>query len=173
VSTAALGSLIVRPHLEARLDEAFGKRLTLVVAGAGYGKSTLVDAWAADLACAWYTAAKRDRVLETFAAGLRDSVPVALEVSAPWRTTSANGGVATAESAAASISRELEQALSHDLLLVIPATRSASRDLQRVVHRRTARVRDHRHRLLPGRELSVRKGETMSSSTTASAGATV
>jgi hypothetical protein len=36
-------------RLEERLDEVFGKRLTLVVAGAGFGKSTLLAQWARDL----------------------------------------------------------------------------------------------------------------------------
>ena len=41
--------VLPRPELEKRLDEAFGKRLTTLVAGAGYGKSTLVSSWASDL----------------------------------------------------------------------------------------------------------------------------
>jgi ATP/maltotriose-dependent transcriptional regulator MalT len=45
--------LIERPRLEARLDDAFGKRLTLVVGGAGFGKSTLLGAWTADLVSSW------------------------------------------------------------------------------------------------------------------------
>jgi hypothetical protein len=40
--------LLERPALQARLDEAFGKRLTLVIAGAGFGKSTLLGQWASD-----------------------------------------------------------------------------------------------------------------------------
>jgi LuxR family maltose regulon positive regulatory protein len=35
-----------RPRLERRLDEGVHRRLTAVVAGAGYGKSTLVARWA-------------------------------------------------------------------------------------------------------------------------------
>lgn len=35
-----------RPRLDSRLDEAWARRLTLVRAGAGYGKSTTLAAWA-------------------------------------------------------------------------------------------------------------------------------
>jgi hypothetical protein len=50
---------IERPALERRLDDAFGKRVTLVVAGAGFGKTTLLASWAADLAAVWYQARER------------------------------------------------------------------------------------------------------------------
>lgn len=42
-------NLVPRPHLLARLDEGLGHRLTLVVAPAGFGKTTLVCAWLAGL----------------------------------------------------------------------------------------------------------------------------
>ena len=48
--TPASPTLLRRPRLEDRLDEAFGRRLTLVVADAGFGKSTLVTEWTRDLA---------------------------------------------------------------------------------------------------------------------------
>lgn len=44
-STAARSLVLRRPLPEKRLDDAFGKRLTLVIAEAGYGKSTLVAGW--------------------------------------------------------------------------------------------------------------------------------
>ena len=40
--------MIARPHLERRLDGALGRRLTCVVAGPGFGKTTLLTQWAAD-----------------------------------------------------------------------------------------------------------------------------
>jgi len=43
---------VERLDLARCLDEIFGKRLTTVVAGAGYGKSTLLAWWCADVACA-------------------------------------------------------------------------------------------------------------------------
>lgn len=38
-----------RPALERRLDEAFAKRLTTLAADAGFGKTTLLSAWATDV----------------------------------------------------------------------------------------------------------------------------
>jgi LuxR family transcriptional regulator, maltose regulon positive regulatory protein len=47
-------SMIARPHLEHRLDGALGRRLTCVVAGPGFGKTTLLTRWAAGTASAWH-----------------------------------------------------------------------------------------------------------------------
>ena len=44
---------------KAMLDDAFGKRLTVVTAGAGFGKSTLLASWVADVEHAWYTLTDR------------------------------------------------------------------------------------------------------------------
>ncbi|MFC0714898.1 LuxR C-terminal-related transcriptional regulator [Cellulomonas biazotea] len=56
-----------RPRVEQRLDAATTRRLTVVVAGAGWGKSTAVAAWCATrhVRAAWLTLEPRD-----------DSVPV-------------------------------------------------------------------------------------------------
>ena len=51
-------ALVERPRLEARLDEAFGRRLTTVVGGAGYGKTTLLAEWARDVQSGWHTASR-------------------------------------------------------------------------------------------------------------------
>jgi LuxR family maltose regulon positive regulatory protein len=47
--------LVPRPHLYDRLDEGSNRKLTLVSAPAGFGKSTLVSGWLAErgLQCAW------------------------------------------------------------------------------------------------------------------------
>ncbi|MCJ7551360.1 MAG: helix-turn-helix transcriptional regulator, partial [Anaerolineae bacterium] len=47
--------LVVRPHLVAQLDSGLRRRLTLVSAPAGFGKTTLVAAWAdgLDVPTAW------------------------------------------------------------------------------------------------------------------------
>ena len=74
MGTAAVSPLLERPRLEQRLDEAFGKRLTVVVAGAGFGKTTLVGAWTEELASAWHTVSSQDRALATFAAGVGAAV---------------------------------------------------------------------------------------------------
>jgi LuxR family maltose regulon positive regulatory protein len=43
--------LVSRPHLMRRLDEGFNDKLTVVSAPAGYGKTTLVSAWALECKC--------------------------------------------------------------------------------------------------------------------------
>jgi DNA-binding SARP family transcriptional activator len=91
-----------RPRLLARLEEARGRRLTVVVAGAGFGKSSLLAAWvrggSAGLAnqartrapaggtepsasptvggvrSAWYSLQREDRSLPTFLRGLVDAL---------------------------------------------------------------------------------------------------
>lgn len=40
------GKLIARSHLNQRLNEGLHRKLTLVIAPAGYGKSTLLSEWA-------------------------------------------------------------------------------------------------------------------------------
>jgi ATP/maltotriose-dependent transcriptional regulator MalT/DNA-binding SARP family transcriptional activator len=54
--TVGAGSLIERPRLTALLDQITQRRLTLVVAGAGYGKSTLLRRWADERRVAWVAA---------------------------------------------------------------------------------------------------------------------
>ena len=124
---AALPDAILRRHaLEHRLDEAFEKRLTTVVAGAGYGKSTLLAGWASDVRFAWYTAAPSDRILETFAEGLsralEERVPgfadeLAATIRAP-RGASADEAVRAA-SLAERFCSVLELQLGHELGLVV------------------------------------------------------
>lgn len=66
--------VLERPRLEERLDESFGKRLTLLTAGAGFGKSTLLASWSGELECAWYTASARDAQLSIVAARIADAL---------------------------------------------------------------------------------------------------
>jgi ATP/maltotriose-dependent transcriptional regulator MalT len=119
-STAAT-SLRRRPLLEKRLDDAFGKRLTLVVAGAGYGKSTLVAGWTEDVVSAWHTATAEDRSLSSFAVGIAEAIrPVVADPTDLVATlASADDQLAQAETLAARLSEALEPALEHDLVLVI------------------------------------------------------
>ena len=62
--------LLVREARLARLDRAFGVRLATVTAGAGFGKSTLLEMWAADVRCAWHSLTSRDRAVESLADGV-------------------------------------------------------------------------------------------------------
>ena len=43
---------VLRPRLTRRLDDVLARRLTLVCAPAGYGKTTLIAEWVADRAAA-------------------------------------------------------------------------------------------------------------------------
>src|SRR5262245_17878463 len=59
-----------RPHLLRRLDGVLRHRLVSVVGGAGFGKSTVLAAWARSHPSAWYTLDAGDRRVATLAAGL-------------------------------------------------------------------------------------------------------
>jgi LuxR family maltose regulon positive regulatory protein len=54
--------LVFRPDLMRRLDEGFNGKLTVVSAPAGYGKTTLVSAWASECKCpvAWLSLDNED-----------------------------------------------------------------------------------------------------------------
>jgi DNA-binding SARP family transcriptional activator/predicted negative regulator of RcsB-dependent stress response len=61
---------ITRDAALAVLSRATSHRLTTVVGGAGFGKSTLVASWARERSHAWYTVDAADRRLTTLVAGL-------------------------------------------------------------------------------------------------------
>jgi ATP/maltotriose-dependent transcriptional regulator MalT len=56
--------------LQKRLDETFCKRLTMLVAGPGYGKTTLLASWCADVTCAWYALGPEDVALDQVTRGI-------------------------------------------------------------------------------------------------------
>jgi ATP/maltotriose-dependent transcriptional regulator MalT len=114
-----------RADLEKRLDEAFGKRLTVVVASAGFGKTTLVEEWTRDLASVWYTLGPRDRELTSFGTGLfaalREEVDVLPAVSVGTLKTAAaqSDELLRADALAGLICQALDESLGHDLVLVL------------------------------------------------------
>lgn len=61
---------LARERLEERLDDALGRRLAVVVAGAGYGKTTLLSSWASRRRAAWYTLSPEDAELGALVRGL-------------------------------------------------------------------------------------------------------
>lgn len=65
--------VVARRRLEDRLDGAADRRLTLVTAGPGLGKTTLLAAWARRRACAWYTVGVEDRDPAVLARGLLEA----------------------------------------------------------------------------------------------------
>ncbi|HEU0303677.1 MAG TPA: hypothetical protein VFR32_03775, partial [Gaiellaceae bacterium] len=114
-------SLLERPALEARLDSAFGKRLTTIVAGAGFGKTTLLTQWSRDVASAWFTAGPEDSRLGSLASGLSRSLRAfigGLTVGRGSRLAAPDEAM-RADAIAAYFATELELRLEHDLVLVV------------------------------------------------------
>lgn len=76
------GPLVARPRLMARLDRSVKLPLTLVVAPAGFGKTTLVAQWLASIAtpAAWLTLDARDedaaRFVTHFVAAVAAVTPI-------------------------------------------------------------------------------------------------
>ncbi len=122
---AARSSTLCRAALEDRLDEAFGKRLTTVVAGAGFGKSTLLAAWATDLECAWYSATAKDMALPWLERGIARAIAARVPAAAAVAGgASALGGGARdellhADAFVALLCEALDGGLAHDLVLVL------------------------------------------------------
>ncbi|HXZ98948.1 MAG TPA: BTAD domain-containing putative transcriptional regulator [Candidatus Binatia bacterium] len=65
---------IARAELVDRLATVLSRRLTVVMAEAGYGKSSLLSSWWEVAACAWYTADATDRDVFTMARRLTDAL---------------------------------------------------------------------------------------------------
>src|SRR5918995_641110 len=117
--------MLRRGALEDRLDGAFAKRLTTVVAGAGFGKSTLLVAWADDLECAWYSVTPKDTALPWFEGGIARAVATRVpEAALAVEAADAVGGavqdeILHADSFVALLCEALAGSLTHDLVLVL------------------------------------------------------
>lgn len=74
VAPAVGPSALRRERLAERLSEAPRRRVTTVVAGAGFGKSTLLAQWAEDHEVAWLALDADDAPLPRFAAGLVEAL---------------------------------------------------------------------------------------------------
>ncbi len=66
--------VIARAALDQLVTTARNRRLTVVVAEAGFGKSTLLASWWEKAPCAWYTADQRDLDLPTLGRQLSDAL---------------------------------------------------------------------------------------------------
>jgi ATP/maltotriose-dependent transcriptional regulator MalT/DNA-binding SARP family transcriptional activator len=118
---------VPRPALERRLDEASSYRLTSVVAGAGYGKSTHLAARALANGWAWYTVDPGDRVPATFVRGLASALSSKLgELALP--SVGPGDEAAFADVQAAGLSAALEDVAVDDLLLVVDDVHELGRD---------------------------------------------
>ncbi|MFN8224864.1 MAG: BTAD domain-containing putative transcriptional regulator [Gaiellales bacterium] len=118
---------VERPRLLELLDWIERRRLTTLIAGAGFGKSALLAGWARGRRVAWVGASERERSLEAFAAAVVDS----LRLRAPGLDSDLGvllGGVRgpdagtdseRAVACASLLTRALEERLTRDLVLVV------------------------------------------------------
>jgi ATP/maltotriose-dependent transcriptional regulator MalT/DNA-binding SARP family transcriptional activator len=125
----ALGpATLPRAHLQARLQDAPRRRLTTIVAGAGFGKSTLLAEWAAGQEVAWYTLGAEDAALARLGRGLLDALRLCIP-SLPTDLAAAPGiargpeagadALTRADAFAASLSETLQEHLGRPLGLVL------------------------------------------------------
>lgn len=117
-----------RERLLRTLDGALERRLTTVVADAGFGKSTLLADWVADLNCAWYNAAAEDASLAAFTRGVSDALRLRVPALTVGHAGSAVGTPGPgaeldepgrARGFAATLCEALQAQLRRDLVLVI------------------------------------------------------
>lgn len=122
-------SYVGRPRLEQLLAEVMRRRLTVVVAGPGFGKSTLLASWAADANAAWYSLGIEDGQMSTLARGIVDAVrlrapgipPELSSVLSAVGAAAADGDdeIGRAQAFAQFLAQALEENLSRPLLLVL------------------------------------------------------
>lgn len=68
--TTSRPPLLARPRLLRRLDQSLQRRLTIVHADAGFGKSTTLEAWAVTAPAVWYAIGRDDTGLAMFTMGI-------------------------------------------------------------------------------------------------------
>ena len=120
-------TLVSRPRLDNLLDDVRRRRLTIAVAGAGFGKTTLLTSWASAVNSAWYSVTSEDRFYSSFAQGLFDVLRLRVPGLPPEiRTTVERAGGADGEDAgaraqafAAALCEALFSSLTSDLILVL------------------------------------------------------
>ena len=121
-TTAALR----RPRLETLLDGARARRLTSIVAGPGFGKSTLLHQWSdRGGTVAWHTVTPFDADLPVLARELVERLRLAVPELSPDLVAVLEGGTdagadpGRAEAIASAIAEDLAAHLERDLLLVL------------------------------------------------------
>jgi ATP/maltotriose-dependent transcriptional regulator MalT/DNA-binding SARP family transcriptional activator len=119
--------IVARTALEALLDETRARRLAVVVAGAGFGKSTLLSAWAARSHVAWYTLSAEDSELASLARGVIGALRLRVPDLPPELSAAMEGArgpdadrddVGRAQACAGLLCDALQQRLTRDLVLV-------------------------------------------------------
>ena len=119
-------AVVARPRLEERLGDVVRRRLTLVTAAPGLGKTTLLSAWARRAGCAWYTVGPEDREPTVLARGLLEAARArapALDPGAVAPSPAAEAWVIPPEGqgalAADQVVGMLTERLEADLVLVL------------------------------------------------------
>jgi ATP/maltotriose-dependent transcriptional regulator MalT/DNA-binding SARP family transcriptional activator len=120
--------IVERSGLLRKLDEAMRRRLTLVIADAGFGKTTMLASWAATQACAWYTVTATDAEVGALAGGLVD----ALSVWVPALRSAVRGLVSAGRGPDADADRPT-RAVAHAALVADALDRHLARDLALVI----------------------------------------
>lgn len=119
---------LARPALEERLTAGLDRRLTFLVAGAGYGKSTLVARSIAGRRAAWYTVDASDRRVGAFGAGvvaaLRRAIPdlpedLATPVATAVDPADDAEAIQRGQAAATLVADALQDWVQDDLVLVL------------------------------------------------------
>jgi DNA-binding SARP family transcriptional activator/predicted negative regulator of RcsB-dependent stress response len=111
-----------RDQLRGRLDGIPLARITTVIAGIGFGKTTAVAGWAADHAAAWYTVDASDRDPRVLAAGITAALRVRIPGVVADPAVLAGGAPADDQHAAglaAFLADSVGQLARRDLALVI------------------------------------------------------
>ncbi|HZM38745.1 MAG TPA: BTAD domain-containing putative transcriptional regulator [Acidimicrobiales bacterium] len=119
---------LTRPRLDQRLANAVHRRLTSVVAGAGFGKTTLLTAWAAGTTSAWHSLTPSDRTLGVIVRAVTDAlrarVPglppdLVAAVSGPRGPDTGTDEAGRAQAYAGRICEALAERQARDLVLVL------------------------------------------------------
>jgi ATP/maltotriose-dependent transcriptional regulator MalT len=120
--------LVARPLLAERISTVLGRRLTVLVAEAGFGKSTLLTTWWEAVPCAWYTVDQSDRDMQLLARQLSDALRLRVP-DLPAELGRVADGVgpepeqgARADSLGSRLAEVLHEKLAADLVLVIDDT---------------------------------------------------
>jgi ATP/maltotriose-dependent transcriptional regulator MalT/DNA-binding SARP family transcriptional activator len=122
--------IVPRPELEQRLDRALSVRVTLVTAGAGFGKSTLLSAWSRRHASVSH-AVQEGESEETLARGLvealRDRLPelpadLTAAATGPLGPDAPRTALERAEALASLLCAEALPRLDKDLVLIVDDT---------------------------------------------------
>ncbi|GAA1712308.1 BTAD domain-containing putative transcriptional regulator [Kribbella yunnanensis] len=77
-------AMLSRPRLTKALTHVLTRRMTCVVAGAGFGKTTALRSWSADARCAWHSLTAADRNVGVLARGILDELTECIPGLSAW-----------------------------------------------------------------------------------------